>query len=70
MKKAFQNKYVVALAILAVAGTIVYLTTWANKSWLIEKIMDNGGVEDTADNRKSLSMKTAGALRTQLKQLM
>lgn len=65
MKKALQNKYVIALVIIAAAGTVMYFTTWGNKNWLIEQIGAKGGAEDKVNLQK---MSVSG-LRTKLKSL-
>lgn len=66
MKKFFSSKYVWLGGILLVAGTIGYFTTWGNKKWLVDKIMEKG----STDSSTVLNSKTPGQLRTQLKGLL
>lgn len=65
MKKFFGNKFVWLIGIAAVAGGAMYLTTWGNKKWLINQIIDKGGT----DSSTVLNSKTPAQLRSQLRSM-
>jgi hypothetical protein len=69
MKKVLEHKVTWALALIAVTGIIYYVSTWMNKNWLIDKIIEQGDVDNTEANRAMLEKKTAAQLRAQLKSL-
>lgn len=65
MKQALTNKFVIALVIAGIAGGIMYFTTWGNKKWLIDQIVEKGGTDPVA----TLQTMTVQQLRTKYKSL-
>jgi hypothetical protein len=70
MKNFLKSKFGIAILIILVAGAVAYLTTWGNKSWLIDEIIDKGGVPNSKESRDQLALKSTSSLRGQLKGMM
>lgn len=65
MKKLFQNKYFLTVALITVGLSIGWVSTYGNKKWLIDQLAAYEDVTDTM--LKTYEVKTASELRQILK---